>query len=85
MAPTSTPPADDYDYFDDAPTEDIPASGFGCFTNLITLLVGLVSTSYGLVACVLTLATALGHRGQASLAALSLKASVALVWHRFAL
>lgn len=85
MAPTSTPPADDYDYFDDAPTEDIPASGFGCFTNLITLLVGLVSTSYGLVACVLTLAAVLGHRGQASLAALSLKASFVLIWRRFAL
>ncbi len=85
MAPLSTPPTDDYDYFDDAPTEDVPASGFGCFANLLTLLVGLVSTSYGLVACVLALATALGHRGQASLAALSLKASVVLVWRRFAL
>jgi hypothetical protein len=85
MAPTSTSSADDYDYFDDAPTEDVPASGFGCFTNVLTLLIGLVSTSYGLVACVLALATALGHRGQASLAAVSLKASIALVWRRFAL
>ena len=85
MAPTSTPPADDYDYFDDAPTEDMPASGLGCFANLLTLAAGLLSSSYGLVACVLALAMAINYRGQASLAAVTLKASLWMALRRLAL
>ncbi|RYE90827.1 MAG: hypothetical protein EOO37_01960 [Cytophagaceae bacterium] len=84
MVPTSTP-NDDYDYFDDAPTEDIPASGFGCFANLFTVAAGLLSTNYGITACVLALAAAVNHRGQASLAAVTLKASLWMALRRFAL
>jgi len=75
---------DDYDYFDDAPTEDVPAQGFGCFTTLFAVAAGLLSTGYGIVACVLAVASTVGNRGPASLAFVSLKASLWLALRRFA-